>query len=530
MVLGLWLLALQAAVGAALDAQAWSALWASRQWLGALLLTVFTGLAATALALWLSFALLSRLFPSDKPTWYNALAHLLAVPHAAFAIGIVFLIAPSGWLLRLVSPWLTGWQDPPALVSVQDPWGLGLVLVLVLKETPFLLWAAASELRRADTAQRLTRELAAASSMGYSRSSAWWRLVAPQLLVKLRWPLLAVLAYNLTVVDVALIIGPGNPPTLSLLAWQWLQDASSETQAQGAVAAWLLCALLVLVIALLYAAARSRVLHAGLHAWLSNGSRGRAVAASGRSALWRLVLGVYALVMLALAVGSVAGQWAFPALLPQSWTAGAWQSVWGSFSTVWGTALLAGVCASVALLWAVAWLECAPAHWDAGLRPLLYAALVLPGVLWVLGLHHWALRVGVADTWLGVGLAHSVAVLPYVLIALSPAYQGFDSRYARTASSLGHDPWVFLLRVKWPVLKAALASSWAVGFAVSVAQYLPTVYLGGGRVQTVTTEAVALAAGAQRSLTAAYAWLQWLLPVLVFALATWLGRPRRFRS
>jgi putative thiamine transport system permease protein len=62
---------------------------------------------------------------------------------------------------------------------------------------------------------------------------------------------------------------------------------------------------------------------------------------------------------------------------------------------------------------------------------------------------------------------------------------------------------------------------------VSVAQYLPTVFVGAGRYTTVTTEAVTLASGAQRSLTAAYAWLQWLLPVAVFALAAWLGLPRR---
>jgi putative thiamine transport system permease protein len=83
-----------------------------------------------------------------------------------------------------------------------------------------------------------------------------------------------------------------------------------------------------------------------------------------------------------------------------------------------------------------------------------------------------------------------------------------------------------LLRVKWPLLRSALAASVAIGFAVSVAQYLPTLYVGAGRFATVTTEAVNLAAGGQRSLTAALAWLQWLLPVLVFALAARLGRTR----
>jgi putative thiamine transport system permease protein len=53
-------------------------------------------------------------------------------------------------------------------------------------------------------------------------------------------------------------------------------------------------------------------------------------------------------------------------------------------------------------------------------------------------------------------------------------------------------------------------------------------FIGAGRFATVTTEAVALASGAQRSLTSAYAGLQWLLPVLVFVIAAWAGRARRF--
>lgn len=73
-------------------------------------------------------------------------------------------------------------------------------------------------------------------------------------------------------------------------------------------------------------------------------------------------------------------------------------------------------------------------------------------------------------------------------------------------------------------------ATFAVGFAVSVAQFLPTLYVGEGQIVTVTTEAVTLSSGGQRSLVAAFAWLQWLLPAVVFALAAWLGRPRRFAN
>ena len=62
---------------------------------------------------------------------------LLAVPHLALAVGLAFLIAPSGWLVRLIAPWPAGWHTPPDVLLVQDPLGLALTFGLVLKETPF---------------------------------------------------------------------------------------------------------------------------------------------------------------------------------------------------------------------------------------------------------------------------------------------------------------------------------------------------------------------------------------------------------
>jgi len=239
-------------------------------------------------------------------------------------------------------------------------------------------------------------------------------------------------------------------------------------------------------------------------------------------------MGVYLAVMLALAMGSISGIWAFPALLPQTFTGQAWASVAGSFSTVFTTLTLALSSALAALVWSVAWLELAPPSWDQRLRPVLYLPLVLPPVLWVVGLHAMALTLGQDARWSGLWLAHTLAVVPYVLLTLSPAYTGFDPRYRHIAASLGQRHMAFLGRVKWPMLRAALSASLAIGFAVSVAQYLPTLFIGAGRFATVTTEAVTLASGAQRSLTSAYAWLQWLLPAAIFALATQTGKPRRF--
>ncbi len=518
-----------AALAAGANVAAWWALCHEAQTLPALALSVWTGTLSSALALAGALAVLSSGRAQDlTPRWVQRLGPMLATPHAAFAIGLAFLIAPSGWLLRALSPWATGLEWPPAWRTTQDPWGLGLTAVLVCKEMPFLLWAAATELRRPEVAQRWTQELALAQSLGYTPQRAWWRVLWPQLAPRLRWPLLAVLAYGLTVVDVALVIGPTSPPTLALLAWQWLLDGEAQVNAQGAAAAWLLA----LTLALLAGAWH------GLSCWMRwrrrapDGVRGGDTSAKAWQWLGRLswvgLIAVYLMVMLALALGSVAGLWAFPALWPQAWTGAAWQAVAQSADSIQTTLTLGAASALAALLWSLAWLECAPPAWQAPLRRLLYLPLVLPSLLWVMGVHALVLRCGLDGRWLGLWLAHTLAALPYVLMALSPAYTRFDARYGQIAATLGHGRAVFLWRVKWPLLRAALASSLALGFAVSVAQYLPTLFIGAGRWSSVTTEALTLASGAQRSLASAYAWLQWLLPMLGFALAAWAGRPRRY--
>ena len=521
-------------IAAASQFDAWNELFDSPGLLRSVGITLWTGLASA----WLSWALTAWLLSQalGKPWWttlVRRLAPMLAVPHAAFAVGLVFLIAPSGWLFRAVSPWLTGWVQPPHIATSQDAFGLGLIAMLVFKEVPFLLFAAATQLQRDDTGTRWQREALAAQTLGYSRDKAFWQVIWPQLKVRMLWPLLAVLAYSLTVVDAALIAGPSRPATLSVRAWQWLQDSDTVINAVGAAAGWLLMTLVALTALAIWSKEQLTMLCKSAVNFQNTGRRGLDGLTNnwnaGRVAWFGFVL-FYAAVLLTLAAGSVAGVWPFPALLPQTWSWQAWESVAASSAAVWATLAFGLASSLLALVWSVAWLEIAPPRWDALLRKFLYLPLLLPGLLWVVGLHRFALQTGLTGTAAGVLLAHLLAVLPYTLITLSPAYLGFDPRYAQASSALGKSRWVFLSRVKWPLLRQSLWSAAAVGFAVSVAQFLPTLYVGEGRFVTVTTEAVNLSSGGQRSLVAAFAWLQWLLPALFFVLAAWAGRPRRFAT
>lgn len=521
--------ALPVAVWQGVSASAWSALVTDSQLPRALMLSLGTAVVSTLAALALTLWLVTHLYGSRA--WAlltRALGPLLAVPHAAFAIGLALLVMPAGVIARLVALPL-GWSAPPDWPTVNDANGIGLTLVLVFKETPFLLWSAVALLTRPELALQLRGWLASGRTLGYGDGALWWRVLWPLLLPRLAWPLLAVLAYGLTVVDLALIVGPASPPTLAVIAFQSLQDGDAARNAEGAAMALLLGGLLMACV-LVFALAASALRRLGL-ARATDGHRAEPMPSSttlARALLWSL-LALYAVVALLLALSSATGVWSFPSLWPQSWTAGAWQQVRTSLGSVGLSAGLGVFATLVALALTLLWFEATPASWDRRVMLLVLAPLVVPSLLLMVGLYTLALPLRLDGSVSGLAWVHTLVALPYVFVALAPAWRNFDPRYEHTALALGRSRAAFWWRIKAPMLAAPMAAALAVGFAVSVAQYLPTQFIGAGRHATVTTEAVTLASGGQRHTAAAFALLQALLPAIGFALAAALGHRQQRR-
>jgi putative thiamine transport system permease protein len=133
-------------------------------------------------------------------------------------------------------------------------------------------------------------------------------------------------------------------------------------------------------------------------------------------------------------------------------------------------------------------------------------------------------RLGADGRLAAVIWAHLVFVLPYLFLSLADPWRAFDERYTRTALSLGVSRWHVFWRIKLPILLRPVLMAVAVAFAVSIGQYLPTLFAGAGRVATLTTEAVTLASGADRRVIGTWALLQAALPLLVYAAAAAVPR------
>jgi putative thiamine transport system permease protein len=150
---------------------------------------------------------------------------------------------------------------------------------------------------------------------------------------------------------------------------------------------------------------------------------------------------------------------------------------------------------------------------------LLYVPLLVPQIAFLFGLQVALVRLRLDGTLLAVIWAHLVFVLPYVFLSLADPWRALDPRYARGAASLGASPTRILFAVKLPILLRPILVAAAVGIAVSLAQYLATVFAGAGRIATITTEALTLGSGADRAMIGVLGFMQSVLPLLCYGLA-----------
>jgi putative thiamine transport system permease protein len=160
---------------------------------------------------------------------------------------------------------------------------------------------------------------------------------------------------------------------------------------------------------------------------------------------------------------------------------------------------------------------------------MLFVPLMIPQVGFLFGLQIMLLWLKLDGTTLALIWAHLLFVLPYVWLSLAPAWRNFRIEWLHLAASLGASPVRRFFRVRLPILIQPIMTSFAVGFSVSAALYLPTVFAGNGRVVTLTVEAVTLASGASRSQLGVATGLQMALPLLVFILAGVVARRRTAR-
>lgn len=86
------------------------------------------------------------------------------------------------------------------------------------------------------------------------------------------------------------------------------------------------------------------------------------------------------------------------------------------------------------------------------LEGLFLAPALIPPMAFAMGAHFIFLRLGIADTTIGVILILSIISYPYMLRALTAGYQAYGDNFALCAKNLGASPIRILVAVELPLL------------------------------------------------------------------------------
>ncbi|MBH0033519.1 ABC transporter permease subunit [Pseudoalteromonas sp. NZS71_1] len=514
--------------------QGFNALWQTPGLTQMVTLSVATGLISTLLAFIITLMILAAFFNSP---WLNRIQRLLSpilvIPHAAAAIAVGFLIAPSGMISRLASPWLSGWELAPNGMFPHDSFGISIILGLTLKELPFLLLMALGVLAQPELGKKLRQQHKVALNLGYCPMTAFFKVILPSLYPLLRLPLLAVLAYASASVEMPLILGPNTPPTLAVAIMHWFNDVDLNLRIKASAGALLQLAVTGGLLALWLGAEKAvKVLFSDS---LTNGVReyGGFYWQKITVVLTALVISFILLSLIGLVMWSVAGFWRFPDAMPEQFTLLHFKSALMQMgSPLFNTLAIGLVTTLFAIILTLVCLESEqlsdkPISRFTSL--IIYLPLLVPSIAFLFGLVWIQQLVNNQAAFFNVVLTHLLFVLPYVFLSLASSYRRLDPRFAHVAASLGAAPCKVFFKVKLPQLFAPILIAAALGLAISFGQYLPTLLAGGGRIATITTEAVTLANGASRRTSAVYAIMQMVLPLIGFILA-WVLPKYFFKS
>lgn len=121
-------------------------------------------------------------------------------------------------------------------------------------------------------------------------------------------------------------------------------------------------------------------------------------------------------------------------------------------------------------------------------RTMFLLPMVVPAVVLGVGMQLMFAQYGLANTYVGVIIAHTVIAIPFVIVNVTAALQGIDRRLENAAASLGASPAVVLRQVTLPLAMPGIVSGAVFAFATSLDEVVLTLFVAGPNQRTVARQ------------------------------------------
>jgi len=119
------------------------------------------------------------------------------------------------------------------------------------------------------------------------------------------------------------------------------------------------------------------------------------------------------------------------------------------------------------------------------LRALFLTPMILPVVVLAIGLYAFFLRIGLNGTLTGFVIAHLVIALPFAIISIGNALEGFDQSIEDAAVLCGASPWEARFRVTLPGIRHGLFAAAIFSFLVSWDEVVLAIFMASPTLQTL---------------------------------------------
>ena len=108
---------------------------------------------------------------------------------------------------------------------------------------------------------------------------------------------------------------------------------------------------------------------------------------------------------------------------------------------------------------------------------LLISPMMVPLVITALAAYFLFARMGLAGTFTGMILAHTVLAVPFVVITVTATLQGFDRNMVRAAQSLGAPPLRAFFKVTLPLIMPGVISGAIFAFVTSFDEVVVALFI-----------------------------------------------------
>ena len=124
-----------------------------------------------------------------------------------------------------------------------------------------------------------------------------------------------------------------------------------------------------------------------------------------------------------------------------------------------------------------------PAHRFA--TGLLISPMVTPVIISAAGMFFFYSSLGLAQTHLGLILAHAALGTPFVVITVTATLAGYDVNLSRAAASMGAGPLTVFRRIQLPLIAPGVVSGGIFAFAASFDEVVVVLFMGGIEQRTI---------------------------------------------